>query len=141
MKHTNYIILRSFYTAITNKNEQFINEGVNISTRFVTKAGERLQEDEHILVDDTSGYATLLMVRMERSDNVDKVDNSLALFSSSHAFVCEKNVPTTEHNVKVKVKGKGYVLTTSRVIGHQMEGVGLFLFSRVRILFSPSSGM
>ena len=90
MKHTNYIILRSFYTVITNKNEQVINEGVNISTRFVRKAGERLQEDEHILADDSSGHATLTMVRMERSDsdNVDTVDNCLPLCSSCHALVC-----------------------------------------------------
>ena len=70
--------------------EQSIREGVNISTRFVTEAGKRLHEDEHILADDSSGHATLTMVRMERSDshNVDTVDNCLPLCSSCHALVC-----------------------------------------------------
>ena len=89
------ISLRKFRLQL-NLDEQTTHEGVNISTQFVTKTGERLQEDEHILADDSSGHATLLIVQKDWSDNVDKVDNSLALCLSCYKLVCAKNVPTKE---------------------------------------------
>ena len=73
-----------------NLDEQTTHEGVNISTQFVTKAGERLQEDEHILADDSSGHATLIIVKTDGAVNVEKVATSLALCGSCYRLVGEK---------------------------------------------------
>ena len=80
----------------TRRTQWTTHEGGNVRTQFVTTAGEMLQEDEHILADDSSGHATLLIVQKDWSDNVDKVDNSLALCLSCYKLVCAKNVPTKE---------------------------------------------
>jgi hypothetical protein len=79
-----------------NLDDQTTHEGGNVRTQFVTTAGEMLQEDEHILADDSSGHATLILVQKDGAVNVEKVATSLALCWSCYRLVGGKNVPTKE---------------------------------------------